>query len=68
MIAPVLRNATRQPGPVPRRAIFYVLRTGCQWRFLPVSYPNWKTVYSCLRRWSLSRWSLSRWSLNGTWD
>jgi len=62
VVAPVLRAATRQPGQVSRRsilnAIFYVLRTGCQWRYLPKSYPNWKTVYSCFRRWSL----------NGTWD
>ena len=61
-VAPVLRHATGQPGRVPRRevlnAIFYVLRTGCQWRYLPQSYPNWKTVYSCFRRWSLS----------GVWD
>jgi putative transposase len=61
-VAPVLRAATGQPGKVSRRAIlnaiFYVLRTGCQWRFLPKSYPNWKTVYSCFRRWSQ----------NGVWD
>ncbi|BCM88339.1 hypothetical protein IAD21_00360 [Abditibacteriota bacterium] len=60
--APVLRAATGQPGQVSRRAIlnaiFYVLRTGCQWRFLPKSYPNWQTVYTCFRRWSL----------NGVWD
>lgn len=62
VVAPVLRAATKQPGQVSRRAIlnaiFYVLRTGCQWRFLPKNYPNWKTVYSCFRRWSH----------NGVWD
>ena len=26
-------------------AIFYVLRTGCPWRFLPDSFPPWRTVY-----------------------
>src|SRR5215469_13607745 len=27
-------------------ATFYVLRTGCQWRFLPHDFPSWKTVYT----------------------
>ncbi|BCM88386.1 hypothetical protein IAD21_00217 [Abditibacteriota bacterium] len=27
-------------------------------RYLPKSYPNWASVYSCFRRWSR----------NGTWD
>ena len=31
-------------------AVFYVIKTGCQWRFLPKEYPNWKTVYSFYRR------------------
>jgi transposase len=26
-------------------AIFYVLRSGCPWRFLPDSFPPWRTVY-----------------------
>lgn len=32
-------------------AIFYVLRTGCQWRYLPQEFPPWKTVYTYLRKW-----------------
>jgi putative transposase len=32
-------------------AIFYVLRTGCQWRYLPHDFPLWKTVYSQFLRW-----------------
>lgn len=32
-------------------AIFYILRTGCQWRYLPNDFPPWKTVYSCIRNW-----------------
>ncbi len=32
-------------------AIFYILRTGCQWRYLPHDFPPWKTVYEQLRRW-----------------
>lgn len=39
-------------------AIFYVLRTGCQWRELPESFPPWRTVYHYHRLWSL----------NGIWE
>ncbi len=33
-------------------AIFYVLRTGCQWDELPSEYPNHNTVYYHFRKWS----------------
>ena len=26
-------------------AIFYILRTGCPWRFLPEGFPPWRTVF-----------------------
>jgi transposase len=45
----------------PRRilnAIFYQLRTGGAWRFLPQEWPPWQTVYHYLRRWRL----------DGTWE
>jgi putative transposase len=32
-------------------AIFYVNRTGVQWRFLPHDFPNWDVVYSYFRKW-----------------
>jgi putative transposase len=32
-------------------AIFYVLRTGCQWRAVPHDLPHWKTVYHYFRQW-----------------
>jgi putative transposase len=32
-------------------AIFYVTRTGCQWRMLPNDLPPWQTVYGYFRRW-----------------
>ena len=35
--------------------IFYISRTGCQWRFLPVDFPNWKTVYDYYRNWRLDK-------------
>lgn len=31
-------------------AIFYVNKTGCQWRFLPKDFAPWKTVYDHYRR------------------
>jgi transposase len=39
-------------------AILYVAATGCQWRALPNSYPNWSTVHSYH----------VRWSRDGTWE
>src|SRR5579859_4709026 len=39
-------------------AIFYALRTGGAWRFLPQEWPPWKTVYHYFRRWRL----------DGTWE
>ena len=32
-------------------AIRYVVRTGCQWRFLPHDLPPWTAVYQQARRW-----------------
>jgi putative transposase len=34
-------------------AVFYVVRTGCQWRLLPHEFPPWRTVYHYFRRWRL---------------
>jgi putative transposase len=39
-------------------AIFYVNRTGVQWRYLPHDYPRWDVVYSYFRKWAK----------DGTWD
>ena len=39
-------------------AIFYVVRTGCQWRMLPTNLPPWQTVYGYFRRWKR----------NGVWE
>lgn len=33
-------------------AIFYVVRSGCQWRMLPKDFPPWKTVYTYYKRWN----------------
>jgi putative transposase len=39
-------------------AIFYQLRTGGAWRFLPQEWPPWKTIYHYFRRWRV----------DGTWE
>jgi len=40
----------------PRRevlnAIFYLVRTGCSWRQLPLDFPPWQTVYWYFKRWN----------------
>ena len=33
-------------------AIFYVNKTGCQWRALPHEYPPWSSVYYHFAKWS----------------
>jgi putative transposase len=39
-------------------AILYVLRTGCQWRYLPKEYPNYNSVY----------YHYHKWAWDGTWE
>src|SRR5215469_14332617 len=31
--------------PLGLQCAFYVLRTGCPWRYLPSNFPPWQTVY-----------------------
>jgi transposase len=49
------RSPVGHPTTVSRRAmadaIFYILRTGCQWRQLPHDFPPWGTVSSQYHRW-----------------
>jgi len=55
-----------KPGGRPRKVemrevlngIFYLLKTGCQWRMLPKEFPHWKTVNDYF----------SKWRKNGTWQ
>jgi len=39
-------------------AIFYLNKTGCQWRAVPHDLPNWSTVHTYYRNWRLT----------GIWD
>lgn len=56
-LAPLLPPA--QEGGRPRmvclraivNAILYLLRTGCQWRYLPSDFPAWQTVYDYFWKW-----------------
>lgn len=56
-IAPLIPPA--KPGGHPRvvdireivNAIFYLNKTGCQWRALPHDLPNWSTVHTYYRTW-----------------
>ncbi len=33
-------------------ALFYLNKTGCQWRMLPEGFPPWQSVYYHFRRWT----------------
>ena len=39
-------------------AIFYLLKSGCQWRLLPHDFPRWPTFY----------WYFRTWRIDGTWE
>ena len=56
IIAPLIPKQTDgRPRKWPIRemldAMFYVLKSSCQWRLLPHDFPKWKTVYTQFRRW-----------------
>lgn len=38
--------------------VFYLVKTGCQWRMMPSDFPKWKLVY----------YYFSTWKKNGIWD
>jgi len=52
--APKKRGRPRLHSPREiLNAVFYVLKTGCQWRMLPRDFPPWKTVFHYFRAWRL---------------
>jgi len=54
----MLRSVRRRTNPatVDLYEVFcpvlYLLRTGCQWRFLPSEFPKWHTMYAYFSKWS----------------
>ncbi len=32
-------------------ALFYLVKTGCQWRMLPTDFPKWQLIYYYYRKW-----------------
>jgi len=57
--------AAKEGGRPPRvnmrevlNGIFYLQKTGCQWRMLPKEFPHWKTVNDYF----------SKWRKDGTWQ
>ena len=57
-IEPLLRSVRRSTKPITQDlrevfcAVLYLLRTGCQWRYLPPEFPKWSTVYAYWSKWS----------------
>ena len=57
-IRPLLQSVRRHTKPTTVDlyevfcAVLYLLRTGCQWRFLPSDFPKWRTVHSYFAKWS----------------
>lgn len=58
LLEPQRKKKSGRPRSANRReivnAIFYVLKTGCQWRQLPEGFSAWSTVHVYYRRWRLS--------------
>lgn len=56
-IVPLLQGVRRRTKPTTIDqyevfcALLYLLRTGCQWRFLPSEFPKWQTVYAYFSKW-----------------
>jgi len=57
LVEPYLGDA--KPGGRPRttnlrevlNALFYLVRSGCQWRMIPHEFPPWRTCYNYFRAW-----------------
>jgi putative transposase len=52
------KPAKRGRPPTDRRrildAILYIVKGGIPWRYLPMDFPAWKTVYHVFRQWTLN--------------
>lgn len=54
-LPPMSKRGRPRAHPLRRilDAIFYLLRTGCAWRYLPSDFPPWQTVFYHFRRFRL---------------
>ena len=58
IIRPILESARKKTRPreVDLYDVFcgvlYILKSGCQWRMLPLNYPKWRTCHEYFRIWS----------------
>ncbi len=56
-LEPLFRNPSgrgrkrKWPVRTVLNAVFYVLKTGCQWRYLPKDFPPWQSVFYHFRQW-----------------
>ena len=50
-LQPARRGRPRTDLRAVLNAIFYLQKTGCQWRLLPHDFPHWRTVYGWYARW-----------------
>jgi putative transposase len=53
VITSILPDNRRRKHPLRQicNGLFYVVKTGCQWRFMPENFPPWQTVYYYFRQW-----------------
>jgi putative transposase len=59
ILEPLFPSVPPEKGGRPRKyslrqiinAIFYIEKTGCQWRMLPKDFPHWGLVWQYFRRW-----------------
>jgi transposase len=59
LLEPLLPKPDPAKGGRPRRyshrqilnALFYIEKTGCQWRMLPKEFPPWNLVWQYFRHW-----------------
>ena len=55
IISPLFNNQRKRKNSLRDvvNGIFYIVRTGCQWRNLPSKiYPQWQSVYYYFYRWT----------------
>lgn len=48
----ILNTKTKENVIHILNGLLYLIKTGCQWRMLPKSFPSWRKVYYSFRRWS----------------